>query len=132
MGSDERHTNRQCSWTTKCREATAKSFGCTRDWQNATESIIKEATSQKDFQILVTETSSKLCYFTLDWMQYIHYNSCSIGKYRNVEGSKCHKFGRLGISHFEKEGFCINHPKSWESFLHIPSPTRADLRFPLC
>ena len=61
-----------------------------------------------------------------------HYHSCSIDKYRHVEGPKCHNFGRLGISHFEKEGFCKTHPKSWESFLHIYSPTWADLRFPLC
>ena len=29
----------------------------------------------------------------------------------------------VGICHFEKEGFYKTHPKSWESFLHIPSPT---------
>ena len=34
----------------------------------------------------------------------IHYHSCSIDKYRNVEGPKCHNIGRLGISHFEKAG----------------------------
>ena len=62
----------------------------------------------------------------------IHYHSCSIDKYRNVEGPKCHNCGRLGISCFEKEGFCKTHLKSWESFLHIPSPTSADLTFPLC
>ena len=84
----------------------------------------------KEFQILVTETSCKLCYFTLNLIQSIHYHSCSIDKYRNVEGLKCHNFGRLGISYFEKEGFCKNHPKSRESFLHIPSPNTADLRFP--
>ena len=54
----------------------------------------------------------------------------SIDKYRNVEGPKCASFERLGISHFEKEEFCKTHPKNWESFFHIPSPTWADLRFP--
>ena len=53
----------------------------------------------------------------------IHYHSCSIDKYRNVECPKCHNSGSLEISHFEQEGFCNTHPKSWESFLHIPSPT---------
>ena len=53
----------------------------------------------------------------------IYYHSCSIDTYRNVEGPKCHNFGRLGISCFEHEGFCKIHPKSWENFLHIPSPT---------
>ena len=42
----------------------------------------------------------------------IHYHSCSIDKYRNVEGSKCHNFGRLGISLFEKEGFFQDHHTS--------------------
>ena len=41
-------------------------------------------------------------------------------------------FGRLEISHFEKEGKCKTHLKSWESCLHIPCLTRGDLRFPLC
>ena len=62
----------------------------------------------------------------------MHCHSCSIDKYRNVEGWKWHNFGRLGISCFEKAGFCKTHPQSWESFLHIPSPTWADLRFLLC
>ena len=52
-----------------------------------------------------------------------HYHICSIDKYINVEGPKFHNFGRLGISHFEWEGFCKTHPKSWKNFLHIPSPT---------
>ena len=39
-----------------------------------------------------------------------HYPGCSINKYRNVECPKCNNFGRLGISHFEKEGFCKTHP----------------------
>ena len=39
----------------------------------------------------------------------------------SVEGSECHAFGMLGISHLEKEGFCETHPKSWESCFHIPS-----------
>ena len=30
----------------------------------------------------------------------IHYHSCSIDKYRNVEGPRCHNFGRLGIIPF--------------------------------
>ena len=60
----------------------------------------------------------------------IQYLSCSIDKYRNVKDVKCHNFERLGISHLEKERFCKSHPKGWESFLHIPSPTWADLRFP--
>ena len=34
----------------------------------------------------------------------VHYHSCSIDKFRNVEGAKCHNFGRLGISYFKKEG----------------------------
>ena len=34
----------------------------------------------------------------------IHYQSCSIDKYINVEGPKCDNFGRLGISHFEQAG----------------------------
>ena len=59
----------------------------------------------------------------------IHYHSCSIDKYRNVKDANCQNFGRLGISHLEKESFCKTHPKSWESFLHIPSPTWADLKF---
>ena len=37
----------------------------------------------------------------------IHF--CSIDKYRNMEGPKCHNFGRLGISCFEKEGFIQDH-----------------------
>ena len=56
----------------------------------------------------------------------IHYHSCSIDKYRYVEVQKYHTFGRLGISCFEKAGFCKTHPKNWESFLHIPSPTWTD------
>ena len=56
----------------------------------------------------------------------IHYHSCSIDKYRNVEGPKCQHFGRLGISCFEKEGFCKTHLKSWQSFIHIPAPTWAE------
>ena len=59
----------------------------------------------------------------------IHYHSCSIDKYRNVKDVKCQNFGRLGISCFEKEGFCKTHPKVGKVF-HIPSPTWADLRFP--
>ena len=61
----------------------------------------------------------------------IHYHSCSIDIYRTVKDVKCHNFrGRLGISHLEKERFCKSQPKSCKSFLHIPSPTWADLRFP--
>ena len=33
----------------------------------------------------------------------IHYHSCSIDIYRTVKDVKCHNFGRLGISHLEKE-----------------------------
>ena len=47
-----------------------------------------------------------------------------------MEVQKCHTFGRLGISCFGKAGFCKTHPKNWESFPHIPSPTWTDLRFP--
>ena len=67
------------------------------------------------------------------YVQYcitIQYLSCSIDKYRNVKDVKCHNCGRLGISHLENERFCKIHPKGWESFLHIPSPTWTDLRFP--
>ena len=60
----------------------------------------------------------------------IHYLSCSIDKYRNVKYVKCYNFGRLGISHFEKEEFWKTNAKSCKSFLHIPSPKRTDLRFP--
>ena len=60
----------------------------------------------------------------------IHYLGCSIDKYRNVKYVKCYNFGRLGISHFEKEEFWKTNPKSCKSFLHIPSPKRTDLRFP--
>ena len=53
----------------------------------------------------------------------IHYHSCSIDKYRNVEGPKCHNSGRLDIFCFEQEGLCKTHPKSWEfpshSFSHL-------------
>ena len=66
----------------------------------------------------------------VQYCKTFHYHSCSIHKHRIVEGLKCHNFGRLGISHFEREGFCKTHPKSWDSFLHIHSPTWADLRFP--
>ena len=66
------------------------------------------------------------CYITF------HYHSCSIDKYRNVKDAKCQNFGRLGISHLEKERIFKTQPKSWENFLHIPAPARADLRFPLC
>ena len=59
----------------------------------------------------------------------IHYHGCSIDKYRNVKNAKCQNFGRLGISHFEKEEIWITHPKSCKRFLHIPSPTWADLKF---
>ena len=38
----------------------------------------------------------------------IQYLSCSIDIYRNVKDVKCHNFGKLGISHLEKEGFCKN------------------------
>ena len=62
----------------------------------------------------------------------IHYHSCIIDKYRNVDGPKCHNNERLRISCFEKEGYYKSHPKSWESFLHIPSPTWDELRIPLC
>ena len=52
-----------------------------------------------------------------------HYHICSIDKYIHVEGPTFHNFGSLGISHFEKEGFCKTHPKSWEfpphSFSHM-------------
>ena len=34
----------------------------------------------------------------------IRYYSCSIDIYRNVKDVKCHNFGKLGISHFEKAG----------------------------
>ena len=57
----------------------------------------------------------------------IHYYSCSIDKYRNVEDPKFHNCGRLGISCFEKEGFCKTHPKNWENVFHFPSIC-ADLR----
>ena len=60
----------------------------------------------------------------------IHYHICHIDKYRYMEGPICHNFGRLGISYFEQEGFCKTHPKSWESFLHISSPTWGDLMSP--
>ena len=33
----------------------------------------------------------------------MHNHSCSIDRYINVEDLKCHNFGSLGISHFEKE-----------------------------
>ena len=59
-----------------------------------------------------------------------HYHSCSIDKYRNVKDVKCHNFGRLGISCFEKEGFCKTHPKSWDNFFHIPYTTWAEFQFP--
>ena len=59
-----------------------------------------------------------------------HYHCCSIDKYRNVKYVKCYNFGRLGISHFEKEKFWKTNPKSCKSFLHIPSPKWTDLRFP--
>ena len=59
-----------------------------------------------------------------------HYHSCSIDNYRNVKDVKCQNFGRLGISHLEKERIFKTQPKSWKSFLHILSPTWADLRFP--
>ena len=62
----------------------------------------------------------------------IHYHICHIDKYRHVEGPQFHNFGRLGISCFEQEGFCKAHHKSWESFLHIPSPTWGDLMSPVC
>ena len=64
------------------------------------------------------------CYITF------HYHSCSIDNYRNVKDAKCQNFGRLGISHLEKERIFKTHPKSWKSFLNILSPTWADLRFP--
>ena len=51
-----------------------------------------------------------------------YYYICHIDKYRNVEGSKFHNFGRFRISFFEYGGFCKTQPKSWESFLHISSP----------
>ena len=60
----------------------------------------------------------------------IHYHCCSIDKYRNVKDAKCQNYGRLGISHLEKEGFWKTHLKSCKSFFHIPSPTWTDLRFP--
>ena len=45
----------------------------------------------------------------------IHYHSCSIDAYINVDGPKCHNFGWLGISCF--------HPKagrvSYTSFTHL-------------
>ena len=41
-----------------------------------------------------------------------HYHICSIYKYINVESPKCHNFGRLGISCFEKEGFAKLTPKA--------------------
>ena len=63
-------------------------------------------------------------------MWTIHYHICCTDKYRYVQGPKFHNFGRFGISYFEKEGFCKSHPKSWESFLHIPSPIWADLMSP--
>ena len=59
----------------------------------------------------------------------IHYHGCSIDKYRNVKNAKCQNFGRLGISHLEKEGFWKTNPKTCKSFLHILSPTWADLKF---
>ena len=62
----------------------------------------------------------------------VHYHICHMDKYRHVEGPTWHNFGRLGISCFEQEGFCKTHPKSWESFLHIPSPTWGDLMSFLC
>ena len=60
----------------------------------------------------------------------IHYLECSTDKYRNVKYVKCQNFGRLGISHTEKEEFWKTNPKSCKSFLHIPWPKRTDLRFP--
>ena len=47
-----------------------------------------------------------------------------------MEGCNYWNFGRLGISCFNEEGIWKIHPKSWESFLHIPSPTWAVLRPP--
>ena len=60
----------------------------------------------------------------------IHYQSCSIDKYRNMKDVKCQHFERLGISHLEKERICKTQPKSWKSFLHNHSLIWADLRFP--
>ena len=60
----------------------------------------------------------------------IHYHRCIIDNYRNVKDVKCQNFGRLGISHLEKEEFWKLMPKAARVFLHIPSPTWTGLRFP--
>ena len=46
----------------------------------------------------------------------IHYHSCSIDNYRNVKDVKCQNFGRLGISHLEKEGLLQNSLQKLEEF----------------
>ena len=52
----------------------------------------------------------------------IHYHNCSIDKYRNVEGLKCHNFGSLGISCFQKAGFCKTHSKARRVSYTFPLP----------
>ena len=95
------------------------------------------STGPKLVPLLATRCLSLWCYIwaevNLTSLHTIaHYHSCGIDKYRHVEGPKCHNFGRLGISCFEKAGFCKTHPKAWRgssTFVLSPeviwSPTHA-------